>query len=283
MTTLHHYLRPLLVPTSVAVVGATSRAGSVGRVLIENLLEGGFTGDLHFVNPHHRRVLGRRCVASLRDIGSPVELALICVPCAAVTSVLDDGARAGVKAAVLHSSPPIDAEEARRWERDVMATARKRRIRLLGPHAFGLIATKIGLNATMGAAVAHPGRLALIAQSGAVCTAMLNFATPLGIGVSTVVALGAAFDVGVGELLDAVVRDPDTAGILLYVESVRDARRFMSALRVAARCRSSCCAEGRGAARRRAGAPPGRGVRRGDEARGHGARDDVYAAFSAAR
>jgi acetyltransferase len=206
-------------------------------VLIENLLEGGFTGDLHFVNPHHRRVLGRRCVASLRDIGSPVELALICVPCAAVTSVLDDGARAGVKAAVLHSSPPIDAEEARRWEREVMATARKRRIRLLGPHAFGVIRTDIGLNATMGAAVAHPGRLALIAQSGAVCTAMLNFATPLGIGFSSVVALGAAFDVGVGELLDAVVRDPGTDGILLYVESVRDARRFLSALRAAARAK----------------------------------------------
>ncbi len=237
MTTLQHYLRPLLVPTSVAVVGATNRAGSIGRVLIENLLEGRFTGDLHFVNPHHRRVLGRRCFASLRDIGSPVELALICVPCAAVTSVLDEGARAGVKAAVLHSSPPIDADEARRWERDVMATARKRRIRLLGPHAFGVIRTDIGLNASTGAAVAHPGRLALIAQSGAVCTAMLNFAAPLGIGFSSVVAVGAACDVGVGELLDAIVRDPGTDGILLYVESVRDARRFLSALRAAARAK----------------------------------------------
>ena len=235
MTTLQHYLRPLLAPASIAVVGATNRTGSVGRVLIENLLAGGFAGQLHFVNPRRKRVLGQRSFASLRDIGKPVELALIAVPCAAVVSVLDDGAHAGVKAAVLHSSPPADESDARRWERDVISTARKRRIRVLGPHAFGVIRTDIGLNATIGTVVARPGRLALIAQSGAVCTAMLSFATPLGIGFSTVLALGAAYDVGFGEVLDALVHDPATDGILLYVESVRNARRFMSALRAAAR------------------------------------------------
>ncbi len=233
--TLQHYLRPLLVPSSVAFVGATSRAGSLGRIVIENLLEGDFKGELHFVNPHHRRVFGRRCHGTLRAIGKPVELALIAVPCAEVPSVLDDGGRAGVKAAVLLSAPPTDVGDARRWEREVMAAARKRRIRLLGPHAFGVIRTDVGLNATMGAAIAYPGRLALIAQSGAVCTAMLNFATPLGIGFSTVVALGGAYDVGFGELLDALVRDPGTDGILLYLETVRDARGFVSALRAAAR------------------------------------------------
>jgi acetyltransferase len=98
-----------------------------------------------------------------------------------------------------------------------------------------VIRTDIGLNATMGAVVAHPGRLALITQSGAVCTAMLNFATPLGIGFSTVVALGGGYDVRFGELLDALVRDPGTDGILLYVERIRDARIFVSALRAAAR------------------------------------------------
>lgn len=235
MTTLHHYLRSLLMPASVALVGASARPGSLGRVVLENLLEGGFKGDLHFVNPNHRRILGKRSYASLRAIGKPVELALIAVPCAAVPGVLDDGARAGVKAAVLMSAPPGDEGEARRWQRDLVATARKRRIRLLGPHAFGVIRTDIGLNATMGAAIAHPGRLALIAQSGAVCTAMLDFATPMGIGFSTVVALGGAYDVGVGELLDALVLDPGTDGILLYVERISDARSFLSALRAAAR------------------------------------------------
>ena len=117
-----------------------------------------------------------------------------------------------------------------------MATARKRRIRLLGPHAFGVIRTDIGLNATMGAAVAHPGRLALIAQSGAVCTAMLNFATPLGIGFSTGGGAGLRPTTSASASCSTrLVRDPGTDGILLYVESVRDARRFVSALRAAAR------------------------------------------------
>jgi acetyltransferase len=235
MSTLHHYLRPLLMPDSIALVGATTRAGSLGRVVLENLLDGGFKGDLHFVNPHHRRVFGKRCFDSLAAIGKPVELALVAAPCAAVPGVLDDGARAGVKAAVLLSAPPTDEGDARRWERDLLATAKKRRIRLLGPHAFGVIRTDVGLNATLGAALARPGRLALIAQSGAVCTAILGFATPLGIGFSTVVALGGAYDIQVGELLDALLRDPDTDGILLYLENVRDARGFLSALRAAAR------------------------------------------------
>jgi len=235
MTALQHYLRPLLAPASVALVGASDKPASLGRIVLENLLEGGFKGDLYAVNPNHRRLLGRRCFASLAAIGKPVELALIAVPCAAVTGVLDDAARCGVRAAVILSAPPLDDGDARRWQRDVLATAKKRRIRLLGPHAFGVIRTSIGLNATMGAGLALPGRLALIAQSGAVCTAMLNFASPNGIGFSTVVAIGGAYDIGFGELLDALVNDPQTDGILVYVEKVSDARRFLSALRAAAR------------------------------------------------
>jgi len=235
MPTLHHYLRPLLMPASIAILGASHRLGSLGRVIVENLLEGEFKGDIYFVNPKHRKVLGRKCHASIYAIGKPVELVLIAVPCAAVTSVLADASRAGVKAAILFSAPPGDEAEARKWQRDVVATARKLRIRLLGPHAFGVIRTDVGLNATLGAISAHRGRLALIAQSGAVCTAMLNFAAPLGLGFSTVVALGGAYDVDFGELLDALLQDPGTDAILLYVEQVRDARRFLSALRAAAR------------------------------------------------
>ena len=223
------------MPASIAILGASHRQGSLGRVIVENLLEGEFKGEIHFVNPKHRKLLGRKCHASIYAIGKPVELVLIAVPCAAVTSVLADASRAGVKAAILFSAPPGDESEARKWQRDVVATARKLRIRLLGPHAFGVIRTDIGLNATLGAIGAHGGRLALIAQSGAVCTAMLNFAAPLGLGFSTVVALGGAYDVDFGELLDALLQDSGTDAILLYVEQVRDARRFLSALRAAAR------------------------------------------------
>src|SRR4029453_2117438 len=109
------------------------------------------------------------------------------------------------------------------------------RIRLVGPHSSGVAGTSLGLNATVGATIARPGRLALIAQSGAVCTAMLDFAASGGIGFSTVVVLGGGIDVGFGELLDAALNDSETEGILVYAEKVGDARRFLSALRAAAR------------------------------------------------
>ena len=180
------------MPASVALVGASSKPGSIGRIVLENLLGGAFHGALYAVNPNHRRVLARRSYASLAAIGKPVDLALIAVPAAAVLEVLEDGARAGVKAAVILSAPPADPDDARRWQAKLLAVAAARGIRLLGPHSFGVIRTDIGLNATLGSAVAHPGRLALVAQSGAVCAAMLDFAASAGIGFSTVVALGGA-------------------------------------------------------------------------------------------
>lgn len=232
---LHHYLRPLLMPTSIALVGASDRPGSIGRILYENLLEGGFKGDIHAVNPRHRKVLGRKCHSALHTIGKPIDLVLIAAPCEAVSDVLGEVSRVGAKVAVLYTPPPADEGDARRWLRDVTSAARKRRIRLLGPHAFGVLRPQIGLNASTSASQALAGRLALVAQSGAVCTAMLDFALPAGIGFSTVIALGGAMDVGFGELLDALLLDTDTDGILLHVESVHDARRFLSALRAAAR------------------------------------------------
>jgi acetyltransferase len=231
---LPHYLRPLLIPSSVALVGASARPATIGRIVLENLLDG-YGGELYAVNPGHRKVLGRRCYASLAAIGKPVELAVVAVPHDAVLRVLDDAARAGVKAMALLSAPPDDAKKAQAWTREVAAAAAKRKIRWLGPHAFGVMRTDVGLNATIGNTIAHPGRLALVAQSGAVCTAMLGFAESVGIGFSTVTALGAAIDVGFGELLDALLIDPATDGILLYLENVGDARAFLSALRAAAR------------------------------------------------
>jgi len=223
------YLRALLMPASVALVGASSKPGSIGRIVLENVLGGAFRGTLYAVNPHHRRVLAQRSYASLAAIGKPVELALIVVPAAAVLEVLEDVARAGIRVAVILSAPPSDPDDARRWQAKLLAVADARGIRLLGPHSFGVIRPDIGLNATLGNAVAHPGRLALIAQSGAVCAAMLDFAASGGIGFSTVVALGGAMDIGFGELLDALLFDPQTEGILLYAETIGDPRRFLSA------------------------------------------------------
>ena len=229
------YLRALLTPASVAVVGASGRAGSIGRILFENVLGGGFAGPVYAVNPNHRRVLTRRSYGSLSSLGNRVDLALIATPAAVVPAVLHDAARVGVKAAVIMSAPPPDAAQAKRWRASLETIASTRGVRLLGPSSFGVMRTAIGLNATLGSTRAESGRLALIAQSGAVCAAMLDFAASVHIGFSTVAEVGGAIDLGFGELLDALVVDSDTDGILLYAEAIGDARRFMSALRTAAR------------------------------------------------
>ena len=235
MSRLQHYLAPLLKPQSVALVGASDQAGSLGRTVFENLLAAAYTGTVYAVNPHHRRMFGRRVYASIAAIAKPIDLAIIATPAGAVPDVLDDP-KACIRAAALMSFPDTaDPAVGRAWRRKVVAIAKKRGIRLLGPGAFGVIRTDIGLNATFCAPMALPGRLALIAQSGAVCTAMLDFAGPMQIGFSTVTSLGGGIDVGFGELLDALVHDSATDGILLYVESVGDARAFVSALRAAAR------------------------------------------------
>ena len=231
---LQHSLAPLLAPRTVALIGASEREGSLGRTVYENLLRGAYTGRVLPVNPNRRDLLGRPVYASLARIGETVDLAVIATPSPAIPGILDK-AGGQVRAAVLLSYPEGNDAAAQAWQRDLLAVGRKHGIRFLGPGAFGVVRTDIGLNATFCAPLARPGRLALIAQSGAVCTAMLDFAGPHDIGFSTVVSLGAGWDVGFGELLEALVHDPATDGILLYVESVGDARAFMSALRMAAR------------------------------------------------
>ena len=223
------------MPKSVALVGASDRTGSLGRSVFENLLAGGFKGEIHAVNPGHRRALGQRSYGSVAAIGKPVDLVVIAAPAASIPGLIDD-MPAQVHAAIVLSTPDAtDPAAARAWRRDVSAAARKRSIRLVGPGAFGVIRTDIGLNATFGTTPTLPGRLALVSQSGAVCTAMLDFAAPMHIGFSSVISLGGGIDVSFGELLDALLQDPVTDGILLYVEAVGDARTFLSALRAAAR------------------------------------------------
>ncbi|MEP7063578.1 MAG: GNAT family N-acetyltransferase [Betaproteobacteria bacterium] len=235
---MRHLLQPLLVPASVALVGASEREGALGRVVFGNLLAGGFHGEVHAVNPHRRQVSGMASHRSLAAIGKPVDLAVIATPARSVLSILDDAVRAGVRAAVLITAAPAgDSVTARRWRDDVAAHAKARDIRITGPGAFGVIRTDVGLNATFSDVAAIPGRLALVSQSGAVCTAMLDFASPMGIGFSSVLSVGDEIDVDVGELLDALLADPATDGILVYLESVANARGFLSALRAAARAK----------------------------------------------
>ena len=232
-----HYLAPLLAPRSVAVVGASSRPGSLGRTAYENLLAGGFQGELFAVNPGHSTVLGQKAYASLTAIGRPIDLAVICAPFAAVPGILDLGRGQLRGAAILTDAPSGDAAAYREWRRDLTQRARRAEVRVLGPASFGVVRTSLGLNATVGAVAALPGRLSLISQSGAVAMALLDFARTAGIGFASVVAFGTGSDVETSELLEFALTDPETDGIVLYLETVKDARRFMSALRVAARAK----------------------------------------------
>jgi acetyltransferase len=231
---LQHYLSPLLKPQSVALVGASEQAGSLGRTVYENLLAGQFQGTIYAVNPNHRKIFGARSYASVAAIGRPIDLAVIAAPASAIPGILDDP-RARMRTAAVITFPESDPTVSKSWRRTIVSIARTRGIRLLGPGAFGVVRTDIGLNATFCAPIALPGRLALVAQSGAVCTAMLDFAAPIHMGFSTVTSLGGGIDVSFGELLEALVNDAGTDGILMYVESVGDARAFLSALRQAAR------------------------------------------------
>ncbi len=231
-----HYLTPLFEPSSVAIVGATERAGSVGAVLVRNMLEAKYGGALFGVNPKHKSVLGVPCFASIAKLPQRVDLAVIATPAATVPDVIEQCGKAGVRSAVVISAGFSEAGPAgAKLERAFLENARRHGVRVVGPNCLGLMRPALGLNATFARGAALPGSLGLVAQSGAVCTAMLDWARPNKVGFSSVVSLGGSTDVDFGEIIDYLVEDTKTEHILLYIEGVRSARRFVSALRAAAR------------------------------------------------
>jgi len=234
--TARHYFAPLFEPGTVAIIGASERPGSVGAVLVQNMLGAGYRGKLYAVNPRHQRVHGIPCFATIGDVPRRVDLAVIATPAATVPEVVNACGEAGVRAAVVVSAGFSESGPAgAKLERALLENARRHRLRVLGPNCLGIQRPDIGVNATFARGHALPGSLGLISQSGAVCTAMVDWATPNGVGFSCIASLGASTDVDFGEIVDYLVNDPRTEHILLYIEGVRDARRFMSALRAAAR------------------------------------------------
>ena len=231
-------LEKLFAPKSIALIGASERPGSLGTLVHSNLLAAGFSGPIYPVNPRYTELGGRPCHADVGAIGNPVELAVIATPAATVPAVLEDCGKSGVRAAVILSAGFREVGAAgERLERAVIEAARRYGIRFMGPNCLGVMRPKHGLNATFSHVMARPGRIALVSQSGALCTAMLDWADEHAVGFSVVVSSGIAADVDFGELLDYLVLDPTTEAIMLYVEGIHDARRFMSALRAAARAK----------------------------------------------
>jgi acetyltransferase len=229
-----HYLRPLLAARSVALVGASEREGALGSIVHRNLAAGGLRGELYAVNPKQRKIFGQRAYARLSQLPKPPDLAVIVAPARAVPEILDDAA--GVKAAVVLSSGFSEAgAEGKALQDKALAAAKRAGVRVLGPNCLGVMRTDCGLNATFARTPALAGKLALVSQSGAICGAILDWAHSAQVGFTSVVSLGGAMDVDFGEVLDFLVADAATDAILMYVEGIRDARRYVSALRAAAR------------------------------------------------
>ncbi|MDN5781933.1 MAG: CoA-binding protein, partial [Luteimonas sp.] len=226
-------LQSVFAPASVAVVGASSRERSLGRLVLRQLREGGFAGPIGLVNPHYREIDGMAAAPRLDVLGFAPELVVIAAPprdvAAVAQAAADHGARAVI---VLTRGMGMGAGS---YNAALDAVARARGLRIVGPNCLGVIAPHARLFASFAAHRPLPGDLALISQSGAVAAGVLEWARPRGIGFSAVAALGDAIDVDFADLLDHFAVDRHTRAILLYLEHVRDARKFLSAARAAAR------------------------------------------------
>ena len=230
-----HYLTPLFSPQSVAVFGASDRTDSVGQIVFHNMLQSGYQGALYAINPNRAEVQGCKAYASLSQITGAVELAIIATPAHTVPDIIEECGKHHVKAAVIITAGFGETGAAGiTLERAVLNNAQRYNIRLIGPNCLGVMRPDIGLNATFNKGSANAGNLAFVSQSGALCTAILDWAKSNEVGFSSVVSTGSSVDVDFGEILDYLVSDVKTQSILLYIEGIRDARSFMSAIRAAA-------------------------------------------------
>nr|MBL8410691.1 bifunctional acetate--CoA ligase family protein/GNAT family N-acetyltransferase [Dechloromonas sp.] len=231
-----HYLTSLFEPKSVAVIGASDRENSVGNIIFKNILSSGYKGRLYAINPKHETIQGQQAYKSIEEIGARVEMAVIATRPQTVPQLIEQCGRSGVRNVIVIAAGFSEAGHiGAALERKVLEIARSYNVRILGPNCLGIIRPELGLNATFTKITAAPGNLALVSQSGAMCSAVLDWAKANQVGFSSVISLGMTADVDFGEILDYLIYDSRTHYILMYVEGIRNARRFMSALRSAAR------------------------------------------------
>jgi acetyltransferase len=225
-------LDAIFFPKSVAVIGATDREGSVGRTIVWNLISSPFGGTVYPVNPTKNAILGIRAYSSIADIPEQVDLAVIVTPARTVPQLVKDCVKAGVRGFIVISAGFKETgPEGVKLEQEILATIRKHNVRLVGPNCLGVMSPISGLNATFAAGQADRGNVAFISQSGALCTAVLDWSYREKVGFSAFVSIGSMLDVGWGDLIDYLGNDENTHSIVIYMESVGDARSFLSAAR----------------------------------------------------
>src|SRR3984893_11132954 len=226
-------LKNLLSPRSLALVGGSPRQGSVGRAILANIHKAKFKGEFGLVNSHYAEIDGIATVAGLGKLPFVPELVVMTAPAAAIPGLIDDAGQRGAAGAVIitaglgHGAGSL-AEQAER-------AARKSGMRLIGPNCLGIMMPGASLNASFAAHMPCAGNLALISQSGAIATGMVEWAAQRAVGFSGIVSIGDQLDVDIADLLDYFAMDGKTRAILLYIEAIKDSRKFMSAARAAAR------------------------------------------------
>ena len=225
-------LNLLFHPRSVVLVGASERPGSIGLHVAENLLRGGFTGEIGFVNPEHEFILGKPCHRSVEALPFVPGLAVVATPPNTIPGIIDELGRKGCKAAVVITAG-VTGDLAQRMQ----AAAKPYLLRIIGPNCLGIQIPSLKLDASFAHTLAKPGDIALVSQSGAITLAMLDWAAVEGLGFSHVVSIGDSADVDLGDMLDYLAGDITNRAVFLYLESVKDAAKFMSAARRCSRAK----------------------------------------------
>ena len=227
-----HPLDAIFKPQTVAVIGATETKGSVGRTVLWNLISSPFGGTVFPVNPKRPSVLGIKAYPSLADIPAHVDLIVLCTPAQSVPGIIKQGVAAGVKGAVVISAGFSElGEEGKKLTEQMLLEARRGKMRIIGPNCLGIINPVDGVNASFAMGTPKAGSVAFLSQSGALGTAVLDWSFKEQVGFSGFVSIGAMADVNWGDLIDYYGNDPHTQSIVIYMESIGDARSFLSAAR----------------------------------------------------
>jgi acetyltransferase len=225
-------LDKIFQPNSIAVVGASERQGSVGAALMRNLIERGFPGKIHPINPNHRKIWGLPTLPSIGELETGVDLAVICTQIALTPQIIKESVDVGVGGVVIISAGGKEiGEEGEKLEAAIHKEAGQSGLRIIGPNCVGVVASRSKLNASFANQMPLPGKMAFISQSGAVCTAILDLSIKENIGFSYFVSLGDMLDVDFGDMIDYLGGDPEVSSIVMYVESLTHFRKFMSAAR----------------------------------------------------
>ncbi len=227
-----HPLNAMFAPRSVAVIGASERQGGVGRAVVWSLVSSPFGGTVYPVSDKHASILGIKAYPRIGSVPESVDLAIIVTPAVTVPGIVSECVEAGVRGIIVISAGFKErGQEGEKLEQQILERLRGTGIRLLGPNCLGIMNPISGLNATFAPHMARPGNVAFISQSGALCTAVLDWCQKEMVGFSAFVSVGSMLDVGWGDLIDYLGNDPRTHSIVMYMESVGDARKFLSAAR----------------------------------------------------